>query len=88
MKKKTVFVYKSYWEEGNEFEGGVSVRLFDTLEKACKALKNDTKQIKAMFLSEYHEENLNSVETDTRVDIGANNFDDYWCGNVYEKEVE
>lgn len=90
MEKKTVFVYKSVWEYGAEFEGSIVLSLFGTKEKACKALKLEAEQIKEIFAisSRYNGVALKVCETDTFVEIAVDNYDDCWTGEVCEQEVE
>ena len=83
-----VFVYESVWENGAEIEGGVSVRLFTTKEKAIEAMKSDVEEIRDTFLDNYDEEDLRISETDTYIEIYVDGYDDCWTGNVYEKEIE
>ena len=84
------FVYESVWENGAAIEGGVSVRLFTTKEKAIEAMKADVPEIKETFTCEtrYDESDLTITESDTRIEIEAYDYDDCWTGSVYEQEIE
>ena len=84
-----VFVYESVWENGAQFEGGVSVRLFTTKEKAIEAMQSDVEEIKETFTCDsYDESDLTIRKTDTTIEIEAEDYADCWTGSVYEKEIE
>lgn len=86
--KQKMFVYQSEWMDGEEFSSIVHIRLFSSKEKAIKALHDDLPHIMNVFLSEYDKDDVEVTDCGIMVEMNAYNASDFWCGSVFEKEVE
>ena len=89
--KKTIYIYISEWDNGNEFEGDVAVKAFGTKEEAQAQLKADYEQARESFDKVGYDEKEINTEIDEdglRIMIDANQFDDYWEGKMQVEEVK
>ena len=88
--KKTIYIYISEWDNGNEFEGDVAVKAFGSEEEARAQLQADYEQARKRFDEVgYDEKEINTDIDDDglRIMIDANQFDDYWEGKIQVEEV-
>ena len=88
--KKTIYIYISEWDNGNEFEGDVAVKAFSSKEEAQAQLKADYEEARKSFNEVGYDEEEINTETDEdglRIMIDANQFDDYWEGKIQVEEV-
>ena len=75
--KKTIYIYISEWDNGNEFEGDVAVKAdYEQARESFDKVGYDEKEI-----------NTEIDEDGLRIMIDANQFDDYWEGKIQVEEV-
>lgn len=88
--KKTIYIYISEWDNGNEFEGDVAVKAFGSKEEAQAQLQADYEQARESFDKVGYDEKEINTEIDEdglRIMIDANQFDDYWEGKIQVEEI-
>lgn len=83
------YVYQSVYGDGHHFEQDVHLEAFETKDKAIAALKEDAENVKKEFVSVgWDEADLDIEDFDDRIEISANEFDDWWEGKVLELEIQ
>ena len=88
--KKTIYIYISEWDNGNEFEGDVAVKAFGSKEEAQAQLQADYEEARESFDKVGYDEKEINTEIDEdglRIMIDANQFYDYWEGKIQVEEV-
>lgn len=91
MKGKKIYNVVSQWSNGHKFEGDVAVTSYASKEDARAALISLEKEAMVCFNNAYPAEDINvegNSNTNDVVIIDANEYEDWWQGDIREQVIQ
>lgn len=86
--KEYVWVYKSYWNDGRNFEKAECIKIFKNYDAACMTMESTMEDVINTFRTCYNEKEIITYQKDNLFQVIDENLHDVWEGTLTKQYIQ